>query len=42
MVPLEASLADLVRRRCIDAATARALARDRQLLAELARNIPGE
>jgi twitching motility protein PilT len=42
MVPLEASLAELVRRRCIDLPTARALARDRQLLAELARNSPGE
>ena len=38
MVPLEASLAELVRRRRIDAATARAHARDRQLLAELARD----
>ena len=42
MVPLEASLAELVRRRSIAPATARALARDRQLLAELARNVPGE
>jgi twitching motility protein PilT len=37
MVPLEASLAELVRRRRIDPAAARALARDPQLLAELAR-----
>ena len=40
MVPLEASLAELVRRRRIDARHARALARDPQLLAELARGIP--
>ena len=36
MVPLEASLAELVRRGRIHAATARALARDPQLVAELA------
>ena len=37
MVPLEASLAELVRRRRIDSATAHKHARDPQLLAELAR-----
>jgi twitching motility protein PilT len=41
MVPLEASLAELVRRRRIDSATARKLARDPQLLAELARSAEG-
>src|SRR5262245_4330691 len=37
MVPLEASLADLVRRRRIEGSRARALARDPHLLAELVR-----